>query len=119
MVIYYEDIGTVHIQTGRLRFIQIITRAEIKKDQEFLGQIIGNMSKLYGSYYMEEVYERMVNLEAETTKSLIREVEHIEDSPQTKRYLFGKVLQFIFGLNDEVFDDIKELGEHEDQIVQN
>lgn len=53
-------------------------------------------------------------------KSLIEHLETMEATKllRKKRYLLGKILQFVFGVNEEVYDDLDNIHEEEEKLSQ-
>ena len=119
MEIYYEDVGQGHVQTGRLRIVQSISNKEKEADKKFIQQIIGNMTRLFENYYLEEIFQEILTFEANDTMMYIQETDNILTTNRPRRFLFGKVLQFVFGVNDEVYEDIEELANQENHISEN
>lgn len=119
MKVYYEDIGQVYLQAGRIRLSTTLSARNIEKDKKLIKEVVNNITELYKFYVLEDVLHEQLNEQMQETLEYIQIIEQWQDSTRKKRYLFGKVLQFIFGVNEEVYEDIEELGRHEEKIKKN
>ena len=119
MAIYYESLGDVCIETGKLRLVSTIKRAEVESDIKLIQEVVNNVTKLYDYYDLEEILLEKLEDEAKEAVQYLSYLKQWQPSYRKKRYVFGKILQFIFGVNEEVYEDINDLAKHEDILKEN
>ena len=117
--IYYEDIGTAYIQEGKVRLINTLTAQQLNQDKQTVEEVLGNFTKVYDYYDLDDFLLQRIRETANEALDYMSYLDNQEATSKTKRYLFGKVLQFFFGVNEEVYDDIAELARHEELLKTN
>lgn len=117
--VYFETLGEAHLQVGRVRLSTSISWNHIQADKLMLNNIKGNMSELHDYYNLEGILLEQINTEANEALSCINTLATMPPSKRTKRYLFGKTLQFLFEVNEEAYEDIEILSKNDQWLVKN
>lgn len=84
-----------------------------------LNDIKGNMTALHDYFNLEGVLLEQINTEVEDTLNYVNTLAAMPPSKRTRRYLFGKILQFLFGVNEEAYEDIELLSKNDQWLATN
>lgn len=119
--LYYEDIGVAYLATGKLMIQTCTSENEINQDvrdvlksMDDFGIICTKIGASDCKILQEVLDSKTTRLKQriDTTKLYLR-------SSRSKRELMGRLLNYVFGVNDEVYEELEDLGKDQRRVQGN
>lgn len=100
--LYVEQIGTCQVNRGNLRLEVKLPLADIYQEEKDLERVL--------------CYVHHIEQEGKDVQQQISKIKLLTNK-RKRRGLFGKLLQAVFGVNDEVYADIEVLEKNQHTVV--